>query len=36
MCSLVLFCSLPFVMTLCEVIVEIMKIDIRDHLTISK
>ena len=36
MYSSVLFCSLPFVMTSYEVIVEIIKADIRDHLAISK
>ena len=36
MYSLVLFCSVPFVMALYEVIVEITKTDIRDYLRISK
>ena len=36
MYSSVLFCSLPFVMTSYEVIVEIIKADLRDHLAISK
>ena len=36
MYSLILFCSVPFVMALSEVIVEIVKTGTTDYLTVSK
>ena len=36
MYSLILFCSVPFVMDLSEVIVEIVKTNTTDYLTVSE